>query len=129
MKLTLQELKEMVQKTLNEEKGCAPKPLEDETDDGIESAEDSLDNDQVIIRFYENEENDDEKKLEENDDEDDGFGPERDPVTLEPLSPGDDHDKYDLEDGVPKKIRPTFIPKDEDLKEAIRQELFKYLKK
>ena len=61
----------MVKKTLNEEKGCAPKPLEDETDDGIESAEDSLDNDQVIIRFYENEENDDEKKLEENDDDED----------------------------------------------------------
>ena len=53
MKLTLKELKKMVKQTLTEEKGCAPKKLEDEEGDGIEQAEDSLADDQVIVRFYE----------------------------------------------------------------------------
>jgi len=54
MKLTLKELKKMVKQTLTEEKGCAPfQKVEDEPEDGIEQAEDSLAVDQVVVRFYE----------------------------------------------------------------------------
>jgi len=128
MKLTLQELKEMVKHTLNEEKGCAPKKLEDEPDDGIEQAEDSLDNDQVIIRFYENEDkDDDESKL-------DVHSSEKDDV--EGLAARAISAVHDLAVRAGADMSTTVDTgedaeddDEDDLKEAIRQEIFKVLKK
>ena len=58
MKLTESTLRDMVREILKEDEMPFPPPPDEES---VESAEDSLDHDQVVVRFYEN----DEKEIEE----------------------------------------------------------------
>jgi len=106
MKLTESTLRDMVREILKEDEMPFPPPPDEQT---VESTEDSLDNDQDIIRFYENDEKDDENHLDVHSEE-----------IEEGCSAADDEDVIMGEEDVQESL---------SLDGIVQEEISKYIKK
>jgi len=142
MKLTESTLRDMVREILKEDEMPFPPPPDEQT---VESTEDSLDNDQDIIRFYENDEKDDENHLDVHSNEKDdleglaarAMAAVHDLATRAgaDISTTVDTGEEEIEEGCSAAADEDVIMGEEDVQESlsldgvVQEEISKYIKK